>query len=196
MNIIYPMLVEQSYQFMQQQGIEVSKAEVYQMMVREGIVTQTGEPTKKAVGEGLVTSYQKQHSTLKEFKKEYPLFRKYPVKEFTQQDGIWYVSQKIIEEITDLLQSENSSYDELQQVTTYFNFRNYENPHHSIAEIKGVYHPLYTPYPDELFQVVDGQVAIPKSVMEDILLRCKNGELEVTDEQYQGFKALLENLED
>ncbi|MGX2945876.1 hypothetical protein [Enterococcus alishanensis] len=195
MKVIYPPLVEQSYQFITQQGIRTTKAEVYQMMVAEGMLTQTGEPTKKALEQGIVTEYKQQHRTLKEFKKEYPIFKSYPVKEFTQQDGVWYVSQKVIVDIQAILDANNCDIDIFNQINMYFNFRNYDDPHESIAEIKGVYHPLYTPYDDSMFVFVNGQVAIPKEVMTDIIRRCDKGELDVDREVVEGFKQLLAQME-
>ncbi|MFG5501770.1 hypothetical protein ACFJYO_15370, partial [Enterococcus faecalis] len=73
-NIVYPSLVEQSYQFMCEQGIEVTKAEVYKMMIQEGLLTETGNPTNEAIRQGLVTEFNQAHATLAEFKKEYPVF--------------------------------------------------------------------------------------------------------------------------
>ncbi len=195
MEIIYPPLVEQSYQFITQQGIVVTKAEVYQMMVSEGMLTQTGEPTKKALEQGIVTEYKQQHRTLKEFKQEYPIFRGYPVKEFTQQAGVWYVSQEVIADIQAILDVNNCDVDTFNQIDMYFKFRNYDDPHGSIAEIKGVYHPLYTPYDDSMFQIVDGQVAVPQEVLADIIRRCDDHELNVDRDTLEGFKHLLAQME-
>lgn len=177
MNIIYPSLVEQAYAFAKAQGVDITKEEMYKMQVKEGFLTETGEPTQKAINEGLVASYSQTHDTLKQFKHEYPIFKDYPKSEFTQQKGIWYVSQKILDDIVAVVDS--IGYDETQQISTYMNFRNYDNPHGSIAETKGVYHPLYTPYDDSLFQVVNGKVAAPQSVIEDMARRADEGELDI-----------------
>ncbi|MFC0276726.1 hypothetical protein ACFFH2_08425 [Enterococcus devriesei] len=85
--------------------------------------------------------------------------------------------------------------DELNQVVSYFEMRNYADPHHSIPEIKGVYHPLYTPYDDSMFQIIDGLVAVPQGVLSDIIQRCENGELEVDLAQLEGFKRLLGKMD-
>lgn len=195
MKIVYPPLVEQSYQFITQQGISVTKADVYQMMVSEGMLTQTGDPTKKALELGIVTEYKQQHRTLKEFKQEYPIFRGYPVKEFTQQDGVWYVSQDVIEDIQSILDANNCDIDTLNQIDMYFKFRNYDDPHGSISEIKGVYHPLYTPYDDSMFHIVNGQVAVPQEVLTDIIRRCDDHDLKVDRDTLEGFKYLLAQME-
>lgn len=195
MKVIYPPLVEQSYQFITQQGIKVTKAEVYQMMVSEGMLTQTGKPTKKALKQGIITEYKQQHHNLKEFKQEYPIFKNYPRQEFTQQDGVWYVSQDVIADIQAILDTNNCDIDTFNQIDMYFKFRNYDDPHGSIAEIKGVYHPLYTPYEDSMFQIVNGQVAVPQKVLTDIIRRCDDRELNVDRDTLEGFKHLLAQME-
>lgn len=196
MQIIYPPLVEQAYQFIVNEGISATREEVYKMMVDDGMLTQTGNPTKKAIDQGIIAEYKQQHDTLKEFKKSYPLFKRYPAKEFTQQEGIWYVSQRVIADIQAILDANNCDRDTLMQIETYFRFRNYDNPHGSIAETKGVYHPLYTPYDDSMFQVVNGQVAVPQEVLNDIVRRCEIGELDADKETIQGFKDMLARMED
>lgn len=196
MKIIYPPLVEQSYHFITKQGIETTKAEVYQMMVSEGMLTQNGEPTKKALEQGLVTEFKQQHRSLREFKQEYPIFRDYPVKEFTQQDGVWYVSQDVIADIQAILDKNDCDIDTLNQIDMYFKFRNYDDPDRSIAEIKGVYHPLYTPYDDSMFHMVDGLVAVPQEVLIDIIRRCDERELIVDRDTLEGFKRLLAKMEE
>lgn len=188
MNIIYPSLVEQAYAFAKAQGAEVTKEEIYKMQVKEGILTETGEPTQKAIDEGFITSYNQTHDTLKQFKREYPIFKDYPKSEFTQQEEIWYVSKKVLENIVAV--ADSLGYDETQQISTYMDFRNYDNPHGSIAETKGVYHPLYTPYADSLFQLVNGKVAIPQSVIEDIVRRANVGDLDIEVEK---LEQLLES---
>ncbi|MDT2500305.1 hypothetical protein P7D95_05780 [Enterococcus avium] len=196
MRVIYPPLVEQAYQFAVNQGIDTSKEEVYRRMVENGMLTETGEPTKKAVEQGIFSEYKQQHSTLKEFKEEYPIFKGYPNKEFTQQNGIWYVSQDVIADIQVILDAKNCDIDTLNQIDTYFKFRNYDDPDGSIAEIKGVYHPLYTPYDDSMFHMVDGLVAVPQEVLTDIIRRCDDHELIVDRETLEGFKRLLAKMEE
>ncbi|MGM0253131.1 hypothetical protein IGJ99_000685 [Enterococcus sp. AZ095b] len=195
MQIIYPPLVEQAFQFITSQGIKATKDQLYKQMVEDGILTETGGPTKKAIDQGIVAVYQQKHETLKEFKKEYPIFKGYGRSEFTQQDGIWYVSQKIIKDVQAILDANDCDIDIFNQIRTYFDYRNYDDPHGSIAEIKGVYHPLYTPYDDSLFEIVNGKVAIPLGVMADIVYRCECGELDVDADVIEGFKSLLARME-
>lgn len=196
MQIIYPPLVEQAFQFITSQGIETTKDQLYKKMVEDGLLTETGDPTKKAIDQGIVDVYQQKHETLKEFKNEYPIFKDYGKSEFTQQNGIWYISQKIIKDVQAILDTNDCDVDTFNQIQTYFDYRNYDEPHGSIAEIKGVYHPLYTPYDDSLFKVVNGQFAVPLEVMTDIVYRCEFGELDVDEDILEGFKGLLAKMED
>lgn len=195
LQIIYPPLVEQAFQFITSQGIKATKDQLYKQMVEDGILTETGGPTKKAIDQGIVAVYQQKHETLKEFLRDYPIFKGYTTSEFTQQDGIWYVSQKVIKDIQAILDANDSDIDTFNQIQTYFDYRNYDDPHGSIAEIKGIYHPLYTPYDESLFEIVNGKVAIPFGVMADIVYRCEVGELDVDDDTINGFKVLLARME-
>lgn len=194
MEIIYPPLVEQAYQFITKGGVITTKEEVYKMLVENDVLTETGEPTKTALKQGFVTEFHQSHETLNEFKREYPIFKRYPEEEFTQQDGIWYVSQKIIREIQMILEKTNFNREVFKQIESYFGFRNYEDPNGSIAEMKGAYHPLYTPYDDDQFQVVDGNVVIPLSVLSDIVRRCENGDLEVDEEMLFELKEIVARM--
>jgi len=194
MNIIYPPLVEQAYQWAIGQGLKVTKDEVYRMQVEQGLITETGEPTQEALNEGLVSSYQQKHDTLKQFKEEYPIFERYGFNEFTKQSGIWYVSQKVLSEIVDKVNANRLGCKEEQQLQAYFNFRNYNDPHGSIAEMKGVFHPWYTQYDDSLFQVVDGNVCISLSVLKDLAIRADNGEIDLDAEAlYRSIDSFSEN---
>lgn len=183
MKIIYPPLVEQAYVFAKAQGLDVTKEDMYKMQVKEGFLSETGEPTQLAIDEGLVTAFQQKHETLKQFKKEYPIFHRYPSKEFTQQAGVWYVSQKVLDETVDKLEQDLFGYDEKQQLKVYMSYRDYEDPYGSIPVMKGVFHPWYTPYDDSQFHVVDGLVAVPESIVADMARRAECGELDLDAEK-------------
>ena len=194
MKIIYPPLVEQAYNWMKGLGMNVTKAEVYQVQVKEGFLTETGEPTQKALDEALVKSYQQKHSRLIDFKQEYPVFVEYPTSEFTQQDGIWYVSQKILDHISEWVEQDILDFDQSQQIVAYMGYRNYDNPHTSIAEMKGHFHPWYTKYDDLQFQMLPtGEIGISKSVIEDMAYRSEIGELDLEVEK---LNSVLKSMED
>lgn len=179
MNIIYPRLIEQFYHFFRAQGNEADKDETYKRMIESGMLTETGEPTRQVIKAGLISEYNRKHKRLIDFKREFSIFKDYPAKEFTRQGGIWCVSQSIIEDMTALLESEILDYGAVRQVEAYFEMRNYENPWHSVQEVKGAFHPLHTKYDDSFFQMVDGMVAVPQSVLADMAHRAENGELDM-----------------
>ncbi|EKY8188984.1 hypothetical protein Q7187_002566 [Enterococcus faecalis] len=55
MNIIYPPLVEQSFQFYQDYEQErYDKSELYRIMVMKNIINENGTPTEEALKKGLV----------------------------------------------------------------------------------------------------------------------------------------------
>lgn len=83
-------------------------------------------------------------------------------------------------------------YDETQQMSVYLNYRNYENPHSSIAEIKGCFHPWYTKYDDSQFQIVNGEVAIPRGIIEDMAYRAEIGELDMDPEKLNQITRMME----
>ena len=53
---------------------------------------------------------------------------------------------------------------------------------------------IATPYDDDQFQVVDGSVVIPLSVLSDIVRRCENGDLEVDEEMLFGLKEIVARM--
>lgn len=192
MNIIYPPLVQQMHKMLKKQGIDKPIDQLYKEMVSHDMITQTGEPTNLSIEEGLVKNYQQKHNRLIDFKKEYPIFMSYPKDEFTQQAGIWYVSQRILSDVEEKMGNDQFGYDEKQQISVYMSYRNYENPNTSTADMKGCFHPLYTPYDDSLFLEVDGAIKIPESVVLDVIRRCECGELEVNDYELNSLKQMVE----
>ncbi len=195
MNIIYPPLVQQMHEMLKKQGIDKPIDQLYKEMVSLDMITQTGEPTNLSIEEGLVKNYQQKHNRLIDFKKEYPIFMSYPKEEFTQQVGVWYVSQKILGDVAVKMDNGQFEYDEMQQVSVYMSYRNYDNPHNSIAETKGCYHPWYTKYDDSEFQFVNGKVAIPLSVIKDMLYRAELGELDLDVEKLEQMAESMEETE-
>jgi hypothetical protein len=192
MNIIYPPLVEQMHEMLKKQGIEKPITQVYKEMIEHKMITETGEPTEEALNNGYAKMYQQKHNRLIDFKKEYPIFMSYPKDEFTQQAGIWYVSQRILSDVEEKMNNDRFGCDEMQQISVYMSYRNYDNPSTSTAEMKGCFHPLYTPYDDSLFLKVDGIIKIPESVVLDIIRRCECGEIEVNDYELNSLKRMIE----
>ena len=62
MNIIYPPLVEQSFQFYQDYEQErYDKSELYRIMVMKNIINENGTPTEEALKKGLVKDFYEEY---------------------------------------------------------------------------------------------------------------------------------------
>lgn len=190
-NIIYPTLVEQTYKHFRSMGIQASKDEIYKEMVSNGLIDQLGDPTPQAIKEGFVSVLNVEHKTLREFKNEFAVFKRYPTEEFYQADNIWYISLEIAEDVAKKLKKDKYNDDQFKQVTTYYDFRNYDDPK-TIGEFKGINHPIYSRYDDEHFHLVDGKVCIDSIVVRDMANRVINGDIKG---DYEGAKAILADLD-
>lgn len=158
---IYPSLVEQAYLFSKEQGILMDKAELYKHMVEEGFIDENGDATKLAIDTGLITVYEESKDmSLRDFKKNYKSFRKYPKKYFTFEAGYWYLSKTILDEFVKQMESETILEDDLADFQIYYKNRNYENPK-TIEELRGVYYPLYEGVEDfDFIYTKKGEIAI------------------------------------
>lgn len=177
MKVIYPALVEQSYQLFKAQGTELSKDKVYKILIANGMINEKGEPTKKAISEGLVAVFNREHSSLKEFRKEYPVFDKYSDDMFIQFDNIWYISSEIASSLSERINSLSLTPDEVNQISSYYQMRNYENPQ-TIGEFKGAHFPTFSDIDDSHFHFVDNQLCLD---VEAVTISCNkviNGEVE------------------
>lgn len=177
MKVIYPTLVEQSYQLFKAQGTELSKDKVYKILVANGMIDAKGEPTKKAISEGLVAVFNREHSSLKEFRKEHPVFDKYDDDMFIQFDSIWYISSEIASDLSERVDSLSLTPDEVNQVSSYYQMRNYENPQ-TIGEFKGTHFPTFFDIDDTHFNFVDNRLCLD---VDAVVISCHkviNGEVE------------------
>lgn len=177
MKVIYPTLVEQSYQLFKAQGTELSKDKVYKILVANGMIDEKGEPTKKAISEGLVAVFNREHSSLKEFRKEHPVFDKYDDDMFIQFDSIWYISSEIASDLSERINSLNLTPYEVNQVSSYYQMRNYENPQ-TIGEFKGAHFPTFSDIDDTHFHFVDNRLCLD---VDAVVISCHkviNGEVE------------------
>ena len=177
MKVIYPTLVEQSYQLFKAQGTELSKDKVYKILVANGMIDAKGEPTKKAISEGLVAVFNREHSSLKEFRKEHPVFDKYDDNMFIQFDSIWYISSEIASDLSERVNSLSLTPDEVNQVSSYYQMRNYENPQ-TIGEFKGTHFPTFFDIDDTHFNFVDNRLCLD---VDAVVISCHkviNGEVE------------------
>lgn len=186
MKVIYPALVEQTYQLFKAQGTELSKDKVYKILIADGMIDEKGGPTKKAISEGLVAVFNREHSSLKEFRKEYPVFDKYSDDMFIQFDNIWYISSEIAPSLSERINSLNFTPDEVNQISSYYQMRNYENPQ-TIGEFKGAYFPTFSDIDDSHFHFVDNQLCLD---VEAVIISCNK----VIDGEVEGDVESAEKL--
>ncbi|MBZ2406126.1 hypothetical protein [Liquorilactobacillus hordei] len=187
---IYPSLVEQMYSAMKNSGVTgIDKALIYKEMVEDKMIDANGTPTKKALNERLVTdATERSNMTLLEFKKIYPIFKKFPAKEFAKYDGRWYVSDKILDFLVDF--DDRASFDERAEISAYLTQRNYENPQ-TIGELKGTI-PAYRDVDDSHFhETSDGvlvDIAAAKEQCKKVISGQLSGDIEAAKEILDKFK--------
>lgn len=125
MNIIYPPLVEQSFQFYQRNSNEeFSKTDLYRSMVANQIITENGNPTAEAIERGFVRDfYEEQDLSFKEFLAIYPIFTAYEAELFQKIDGFWEIPISLKNELMIQLEQGKLSYDEQVQVEEFLSER-------------------------------------------------------------------------
>lgn len=131
-NIIYPDLVERSYQIMKSQGVQITKAKLYKKLIESGMLDKYGQPTQMALDEGLVDTYARlddgtyQPRSLETFKNDNPMYADYADNHFTWVDGKgWAVDEfviraeanSIINDPTSTQEQRQTAYDMLKYVS-------------------------------------------------------------------------------
>ncbi|MBO0431877.1 hypothetical protein [Enterococcus sp. DIV0660C] len=125
MNIIYPPLVEQSFQFYQKNSNEdFSKTALYRSMVANKLITENGHPTAEAIERGLVRDFYEEEDLLfEEFLAIYPIFTVYETELFQKIDGFWEIPVSLKNELMIRLDHGKFSYDEQVQVEAFLSER-------------------------------------------------------------------------
>ena len=125
MNIIYPPLVEQSFQFYQDYEQErYDKSELYRIMVMKNIINENGTPTEEALKKGLVQDFYEEYDlSFEEFLKLYPFFNNYDPDYFQKIDGFWEVPVCLKEELILLLNDKDCAYDVRIQIQQFLEER-------------------------------------------------------------------------
>lgn len=96
-NIIYPPIVEQTYNYFHPNQPKLTKAEVYKGLVKVGMLDEYGKPTQSAIKGGLVDEYVRVANgnvypvSLKAFKKEYDIYKPYADSHFHWSDESGWV---------------------------------------------------------------------------------------------------------
>ncbi|WP_251867742.1 hypothetical protein [Enterococcus malodoratus] len=125
MKIIYPPLVEQSFQFYQANDEqEYSKSELYRSMVENHIIYENGAPTPEAIEQGLVRDfYEEPNLSFQDFLTIYPIFQSYDSTLFQRIDGFWEIPLDIKNELLGKLVLDEISYDEKIQIEEFLENR-------------------------------------------------------------------------
>lgn len=125
MDIIYPPLVEQSFEFYQNsEGKNISRSELYRIMVENRIIHENGSPTDEAIKNGFVKDFYEAYDlTFNEFLVLYPVFKNYAPELFEKIDGFWEIPVSLKEELVVQLQIREYSYDEKKQIKAFLEDR-------------------------------------------------------------------------
>lgn len=125
MEIIYPPLVEQSFQFYQgSEEHEYSKSELYRSMVENRIIHENGSPTREALENGLIRDfYEEQNLAFEDFLAIYPYFEAYDPSIFQLIDGFWEIPLTLKNELLEKVEAGTISYDEKVQIEEFLEDR-------------------------------------------------------------------------
>lgn len=124
MEIIYPPLVEQSYQYFQSIQSPLTKAEVYRLLVEQEVIDAFGNPTNHSLQLGWVREYTEvENASFEEFLMIYPLFRQYDASCFYLLEGFWEMTQALKKELIEQLHRDMFNYEEQCQLEAYFENR-------------------------------------------------------------------------
>jgi hypothetical protein len=121
-NIIYPSLVEESYQIALAHGVHKTKAQIYKTLVKSGMIDPNGDPTESALKAGLVSEYSRvddgnyQATSLAVFKQDNPMYAGYADSHFTWLDDQgWAVDAFVVRGIAnDVLNNPDSTPEQRQ----------------------------------------------------------------------------------
>lgn len=125
MEIIYPPLVEQSFNYYSQLLDEpIAKNELYRSMVENEVITETGLPTQKALQQGLVKDfYEAENLSFAEFLSLYSIFESRDPADFQLIDGFWEVPLAVKVELENRLKTGELPYDFALQLAAYLEDR-------------------------------------------------------------------------
>lgn len=125
MEIVYPPLVEQSFQFYQEKEEQgYSKSELYRSMVANQIIHENGVPTREALEKGLVREfYEEPDLAFEDFLAIYPYFQTYDSSLFQRIDGFWEIPLALKSELLAKVEAGTISYDEKVQIEEFLEER-------------------------------------------------------------------------
>lgn len=124
MKIVYPSLVQGTFDYLKSSGDFVSQQEVFRNLYEGGLIDELGEPTKIALEKGLVREFTEvEGMSFAEFLANYPLFKTFPESDFKQIEGFWEIKQSLKEQLISEVTKGKFAYDELIQLSAYFEDR-------------------------------------------------------------------------
>lgn len=114
MKIVYPSLVEQFYEALKLEGVQVGKDEVYRTMVENNFINENGIPTQYALDNGLIRYEDSQPvsnepESLEEFKAFHPNLLKYSDDHFMKTDEGWCIDKFVARSESMLLLNDPSA---------------------------------------------------------------------------------------
>ena len=128
MKVIYPSLVEQSFDlYVKQYGtvlpskVNKLKSYIYKALVKNGVLDQNGDPTQKAKDDGLVGSFtpnehgEYEPESVRDLKLMYPVYAQFSDKHFMKSSQGWLADTFVIRSVSNQILNDPSSNEEQRQ---------------------------------------------------------------------------------
>ncbi|WP_251952351.1 hypothetical protein [Levilactobacillus brevis] len=128
MKVIYPSLVEQSFDlYVKQYGtvlpskVNKLKSYIYKALVKNGVLDQNGDPTQKAKDDGLVGSFtpneygEYEPESVRDLKLMYPMYAQFSDNHFMKSSQGWLADAYVIRSVANQALNDPSSNEEQRQ---------------------------------------------------------------------------------
>lgn len=128
MKVIYPSLVEQSFDlYVKRYGAVPSskvnklKSHIYSVLVREGVLEQNGDPTQRAKDDGLVESFtpneqgEYEPESVRDLKLMYPMYAQFSDNHFMKSSQGWLADAYVIRSVSNQVLNDPDSNEEQRQ---------------------------------------------------------------------------------
>ncbi|UUX34925.1 hypothetical protein [Fundicoccus culcitae] len=120
-NIIYPPLVEDAYDYFHEEDASVTKGQVFRKLIEDNIIQLNGYPTKDAIEAGIVRDFSEDANlTFEEFLEIYPVFKRYDANYFWLEDEFWVMDEALLAFIEVDLEKDAFSDYELTELEAFF----------------------------------------------------------------------------
>lgn len=128
MKVIYPSLVEQSFDlYVKQYGtvlpskVNKLKSYIYKALVKNGVLDQNGNSTQKAKDNGLVVSFtpnkdgEYEPDTIRDYKLMYPMYAQFSDNHFVKTSQGWCADAYVIRSVSNQVLNDSNSNEEQRQ---------------------------------------------------------------------------------